>query len=62
VLGDDHPFTLRATSNLAIDLRELGEHHAARELNEDTLARARRVLGDEHPDTLISARNLAGDD
>ena len=32
---------------------------AARELDEDTLARQRRVLGEDHPDTLLSASNLA---
>ena len=31
---------------------------AARELEEDTLARRRRVLGEDHPDTLTSADNL----
>ena len=34
---------------------------AARELDEDTLARCRRVLGEDHPDTLASANNLAVD-
>ena len=29
------------------------------ELDEDTLARRRRVLGEDHPDTLASADNLA---
>jgi Tetratricopeptide repeat len=29
------------------------------QLDEDTLARRRRVLGDDHPDTLTSANNLA---
>ena len=33
----------------------------ARELDEDTLARRRRVLGEDHPDTLTSANNLALD-
>jgi len=32
-----------------------------RELDEDTLARRRRVLGEDHPDTLLSANNLAAD-
>ena len=59
VLGDDHPDTLTAASNLAISLRAAREYQAARELNEDTLARRRRVLGDDHPDTLTSATNLA---
>ena len=30
----------------------LGEYQAARDLDEDTLARRRRVLGEDHPDTL----------
>jgi hypothetical protein len=61
VLGDDHPDTLRTASNLANDLHQLGDHHAARELDEDTLARRRRVLGEDHPHTLHSAENLAED-
>lgn len=40
-------------------LAALGDHQAARDLNEDTLARRRRVLGEDHPDTLTSADNLA---
>jgi hypothetical protein len=37
------------------ELTELGEYQAARELNEDILARRRRVLGEDHPDTGASA-------
>jgi hypothetical protein len=40
---------------------KLGEYQQARALDEDTLARRRRVLGHDHPDTLISANNLAAD-
>jgi hypothetical protein len=61
VLGDNHPDALTSASRLAADLRELGEYQKARALDEDTLARRRRVLGDDHPDTLISANNLAAD-
>jgi hypothetical protein len=61
VRGQDHPSTLRSASNLAVDLRELGEVPAARELDQDTLERRRRVLGQDHPDTLYSAHNLAAD-
>ena len=39
----------------------LGEYLQVRALDEDTLARRRRVLGDDHPDTVISAHNLAAD-
>jgi hypothetical protein len=48
-LGEDHPDTLAAASNLAVSLRAAGEYQAARELDEDTLARRRRVLGEDHP-------------
>src|ERR1700685_3136238 len=58
-LGEDHPDTLAAASNLAVSLRAAGEYQAARELGEDTLARRRRVLGEDHPDTLASADGLA---
>jgi hypothetical protein len=37
------------------------EVQAARELNEDTLNRRRRVLDQDHPDTQRSARNLEAD-
>jgi hypothetical protein len=61
LLGPDHPDTLWAAENLAADLDALGEHRAARELDEDTLTRSRRLLGDDHPSTLTYASNLAGD-
>jgi hypothetical protein len=34
---------------------------AARDLDQDTVARRRRVLGEDHPSTLSSATNLADD-
>jgi hypothetical protein len=52
---------LRSASNLAADLRELGEVQAARDLDQDTLERRRRVLGRDHPDTLRSVYNLAAE-
>jgi hypothetical protein len=59
--GDDHPDTLDAAGSLAIDLHPFGEYVAARELDQDTLDRCRRVLGENHPSTLTSANNLAAD-
>ena len=35
-------------------MRAVGERQAARELDEDTLDRRRRVLGDDHPETLMA--------
>jgi hypothetical protein len=37
----------------------MGDHRRARELDEDTLTRRRRILGDRHPGTLANARALA---
>ena len=54
-----YPGTLISASNLAAGIGHSGEHQAARELGEDTLARRRRVLGEDHPDTLASAHGLA---
>jgi Tetratricopeptide repeat len=59
-LGEDHPDTLASANNLASDLRGLGDVQAARDLDQDTLAR-RQVLGEDHPDTLASANNLGND-
>ena len=61
MLGADHPDTLASANDLALNLRGLGEYQRARQLDEDTLTRRRRVLGEDHPDTLASASNLAAD-
>ena len=57
----DHPDTLRSATNLAANLRELGEIHAARDLDQNTLDRRRQVLGEDRPDTMSSAANLSAD-
>ena len=59
--GDDHLNALISATHLAIDLRELGEVRAARDLDQDALVRYRRVLGEDHPETLRSANDLAAD-
>ncbi|MDV9171095.1 FxSxx-COOH system tetratricopeptide repeat protein [Streptomyces sp. W16] len=58
-LGPDHEGTLWTAQYLAhahADVRDLAR---ARDLDEDTLRRRRRLLGEDHPDTLASANNLA---
>jgi hypothetical protein len=50
---------LTSSNNLAINLGLLGDLAGARALNEDTLARRRRVLGEDHPDTRETVRQLA---
>jgi tetratricopeptide (TPR) repeat protein len=59
--GNDDSQVLAAANQLGNAYWLLGRYDQARQLNEDTLARRRRVLGDDHPDTLISASNLAAD-
>jgi tetratricopeptide (TPR) repeat protein len=60
-LGEDHENTLAVATYLAWALRDMGRYAEARKLDEDTLARKRRVLGDDDPSTLGSANNLAWD-
>lgn len=59
LLGDRHPDTLTAMSNLARVLHDRGELEQARRLHEQALAARREVLGDLHPDTLTSVCNVA---
>jgi len=56
-----HPGTVTSPGSLAAIVLHRGEHQAARELGEDTLARRRRVLGEDHPGTLASAFILVGE-
>ncbi|MBE8477479.1 FxSxx-COOH system tetratricopeptide repeat protein [Streptomyces justiciae] len=58
-LGPDHADTLRATHYLARAYGDTQDHERARALDEDTLARRRRLHGDDHRHTLDSAHNLA---
>lgn len=60
-LGEHHPDTLSAGHLLAAEFYDIGEHVAARELDEQVLAGRRETLGVDHPDTLASASNLARD-
>ncbi|MEU5893084.1 FxSxx-COOH system tetratricopeptide repeat protein [Streptomyces sp. NPDC047461] len=58
-LGPDHDDTLRAAHNLTFAYSGTQDHERARALDEDTLARRRRLHGDDHPDTLASAHSYA---
>jgi hypothetical protein len=60
-LGLDHPQTLRIANAHGNALYALGGYAHASEIDQDTLARRRRLYGDDHPDTLASANNLASD-
>ena len=51
-LGPDDHHVLSDAATMAASLRELGIYSEAEAVNDDTLARRRRILGDDHPDTL----------
>jgi tetratricopeptide (TPR) repeat protein len=59
VLGEEHPETLDAMSNLALVYQEQGQLDKAELLDVQVLELSRRVLGEEHEDTLTSMNNLA---
>jgi tetratricopeptide (TPR) repeat protein len=58
-IGPDDRHTLRAAVFAAEALGHMGRYDEARQLNEDALARCRRILGENHPETLSAASNLA---
>lgn len=57
----DDPIRLRLRTHLANVYRQLGQLERAREIDQDTLARQRRVLGLRHPRTLMTARSYGAD-
>jgi len=65
ILGDEHPDTISAISNLAITLGDQGKLEEAAAMRREVLEKRQRILGDEHPDTISTMSNLAntlGDD
>jgi hypothetical protein len=60
-LGPENPITLQANFHLGNALRALGEHEAARRIDEDTLQAMRRALGEDHEYTLRAASSHAAD-
>ncbi|KAM0539953.1 hypothetical protein ACHAO7_011667 [Fusarium culmorum] len=59
ILGDEHPDTISAMSNLAITLSDQGKLDEAASMMKEVLEKRRRILGDAHPDTITAMSNLA---
>ncbi|KAJ7705167.1 hypothetical protein B0H16DRAFT_1482390 [Mycena metata] len=59
LLGDEHPDTLTAMSNLAVTYFKLGEFRKAKELQVMVLENRTKVLGEDHPHTLLAMSNFA---
>ena len=58
-LGDDHPETIAAQSDLGLVYHTQGNLAEAESIYRDVLDRARRALGNEHRHTLTAISNLA---
>jgi tetratricopeptide (TPR) repeat protein len=59
--GDEHPFTIAASINLASDFAGCGRLGEAIQLGRETLVKCRR-FGANHPDTLMTTANLSLDE
>jgi Tetratricopeptide repeat len=56
----DHPDTIRASANLAVNYHSLEQYSEAEALERDVLTRRTAILGNLHPDTLYAMHSLAG--
>lgn len=61
MLGPEHPDTLVALNNLALDMVGDGRYAEAEPLFRQVWDASKRVLGKDHPSTLVSVNNLALD-
>ncbi|PVH90208.1 hypothetical protein DM02DRAFT_636994, partial [Periconia macrospinosa] len=59
ILGEEHPSTISAMSNLANTLGEQGQFDEAAKMKREVLEKRRRILGEEHLDTISAMNNLA---
>jgi tetratricopeptide (TPR) repeat protein len=57
--GEDHEHTLFTANSIGVDLRIAGDYQAALRVDEENVARHRRVFGDEDQYTLRARNNLA---
>jgi tetratricopeptide (TPR) repeat protein len=57
--GEDHEDTLAAANSVALNLRLAGDFRAAYELDQENVAKHRRVFGDDDQSTLTMRNNLA---
>ena len=60
-LGSDDRHAQAAATYLAWGFRNMSRYTEARDLDQDSLERRRRIFGEDHPRTLSSASNLAAD-
>ncbi|KAH6983683.1 hypothetical protein BKA56DRAFT_482570, partial [Ilyonectria sp. MPI-CAGE-AT-0026] len=59
ILGDEHPDTISAMSNLAITLEDQGQLDKAARMMREVLKKRQRILGDKHLHTISAMNNLS---
>jgi tetratricopeptide (TPR) repeat protein len=59
ILGEEHPDTITAMSNLAITLGEQGQLEEAARIEKEVLENMRRIFGENHLSTISAMKNLA---
>ncbi|KAM0293721.1 hypothetical protein ACHAPM_011521 [Fusarium culmorum] len=59
ILGDKHPDTITAMSNLSVTLSDQGKLDEAASIKMEVLEKMQRILGDKHPSTISAVNNLA---
>ena len=59
--GEEHPYTIKAMTNLAKMYYKAGIYEEALPLSEKALGLSRKIFGDEHPDTIAAMNGLAID-
>jgi tetratricopeptide (TPR) repeat protein len=59
MLGQEHPDTISAMSNLSITLGDLGRLDEAAKMKKEVLEKMRRILGEDHPSTITAMNNLS---
>jgi hypothetical protein len=59
ILGEEHPDTISAISNLASTLRDQGQLDEAATIIKEVLEKMRQILSKEHLSTISAINNLA---
>jgi tetratricopeptide (TPR) repeat protein len=59
LLGEEHPDTISAMSNLASTLGDQGQLDESARMMKKVLEKMRHILGEEHPSTITAMSNLA---
>ncbi|KAJ7312647.1 hypothetical protein DFH08DRAFT_822090 [Mycena albidolilacea] len=60
ILGDNHPDTISAMSDLGLTCWQLGDYQNAKDLGVTVLEKRKHILDEDHPDTITAMGNLGG--